>query len=150
MNNRDNISPKLAGLKKELPFKVPQKYFDDFPARMQHRLEQEKQASSKTKTRVIDFIKPALSLAAGFAAIFILVYWPVKTLNNQQSASNTTTRIEQVVSDDFINLFEMFDEETFYALLEKEPNGDYLETETLVAYLADNYSEYDIFMETKN
>jgi hypothetical protein len=150
MNNRDNISPKLAGLKKELPFKVPQKYFDDFPARMQHRLEQEKQASSKTKTRVIDFIKPALSLAAGFAAIFILVYWPVKTLNNRQSASNTTTRIEQVVSDDFINLFEMFDEETFYALLEKEPNGDYLETETLVAYLADNYSEYDIFMETKN
>jgi hypothetical protein len=150
MNNRDNISPKLAGLKKELPFKVPQKYFDDFPARMQHRLEQEKQASSKTKTRVIDFIKPTLSLAAGFAAIFILVYWPVKTLNNQQSASNTTTRIEQVVSDDFINLFEMFDEETFYALLEKEPNGDYLETETLVAYLADNYSEYDIFMETKN
>jgi hypothetical protein len=150
MNNRDNISPKLAGLKKELPFKVPQKYFDDFPARMQHRLEQEKQASSKTKPRVIDFIKPALSLAAGFAAIFILVYWPVKTLNNRQSASNNTNRIEQVVSDDFINLFEMFDEETFYVLLEKEPNGDYLETETLIAYLADNYSEYDIFMETKN
>lgn len=150
MNNRDNISPKLDGLKKELPFKVPQKYFDDFPARMQHRLEQEKQATSKTKTRVIDFIKPALSLAAGFAAIFILVYWPVKTLNNRQSASNTTTRIEQVVSDEFINLFEMFDEETFYVLLEKEQNGDYLETETLVAYLAENYSEYDIFMETKN
>lgn len=150
MNNRDNISPKLAGLKKELPFKVPQKYFDDFPARMQHRLEQEKQASSKTKTRVIDFIKPALSLAASFAAIFILVYWPVKTINNKQNASNNTDRIEQVVSDDFINLFEMFDEETFYALLEKEPNGDYLETETLVAYLADNYSEYDIFIETKN
>lgn len=150
MNNRDNISPKLAGLKKDIPFRVPQKYFDDFPARMKHRLEQEKQVSSKTKPRVIDFIKPALSLAAGFAAIFILVYWPVKTINNKQNASNNTDRIEQVVSDDFINLFEMFDEETFYVLLEKEPNGDYLETETLVAYLADNYSEYDIFIETKN
>lgn len=148
MNNRDNISPKLANLKKDLPFKVPQKYFDDFPARMQYRLEQEKQAQSKSKTRIIDFIKPALSLAAGFAAIFILVYWPIKTINNKQSVSNTTNFIEHVVSDDYTNLFEMFDEETFYALLEKEPNGQYLETETLVAYLTKNFSEYDILMET--
>lgn len=149
MKNQDNISPKLTDLKKDLPFKVPKKYFDDFPVRMQHRLEQEKQDSTKIKTRLIDFIKPALSLAAGFAAIFILVYWPVKTINNRQSASNTIG-VEQIVSDDFINLSEMLDEETFYVLLEKEPNGDYLEMEALVTYLADNYSEYDIFMETKN
>ena len=149
MNNRDNISPKLEGLKKDIPFKVPHKYFDDFPARIQQRLEQEKQASSNTKSRIINLLKPALSLAAGFAAIFILVYWPVKTINNRQNASNTIG-VEQVASDEFINLFEMFDEETFYTLLEKEPNGDYLEMETLVTYLADNFSEYDIFMETKN
>jgi hypothetical protein len=149
MKNQDNIPPKLTGLRKDLPFKVPNKYFDDFPARIQQTLEQEKQASSNTKSRIINLLKPALSLAAGFAAIFILVYWPVKTINNRQNASNTIG-VEQVASDEFINLFEMFDEETFYALLEKEPNGDYLEMETLVTYLADNFSEYDIFMETKN
>ena len=149
MKNQDNIPPKLTGLRKDIPFKVPNKYFDDFPARIQQSLEQEKQASSNTKSRIINLLKPALSLAAGFAAIFILVYWPVKTINNRQNASNTIG-VEQVASDEFINLFEMFDEETFYTLLEKEPNGDYLEMETLVTYLADNFSEYDIFMETKN
>ncbi len=147
MNNRDNISPKLESLKKDYPFKVPQNYFDDFPARMQQRIEQEKQSISKPKTRIIDFIKPALGLAAGFAAIFMLVYWPVKTLNNRQIEA-TNIQVEQVLTDDYINLFEQFDEETFITLLEKQPNGDYTETESLVAYLASNYSDFDIFMET--
>ena len=147
MNNRDNISPKLESLKKDYPFKVPQNYFDDFPARMQQRIEQEKQSISKLKTRIIDFIKPALGLAAGFAAIFMLVYWPVKTLNNRQMEA-TNIQVEQVLTDDYINLFEQFDEETFITLLEKQPNGDYTETESLVAYLASNYSDFDIFMET--
>jgi hypothetical protein len=149
MNNKDHISPKLEGLKKELPFRVPAHYFDDFPARMQHRLEMEKQSETKPKTRVIDLIKPALSLAAGFAAVFILVYLPVKTLNNRQTAENNS-RSEQVTSIDFINLFENIDEQTFYALLRNEPEGDALGAESLIAYLTDSFSDYDVFMETQN
>jgi hypothetical protein len=149
MNNKDHISTKLEGLKKELPFRVPAHYFDDFPARMQHRLEMEKQSETKPKTRVIDLIKPALSLAAGFAAVFILVYLPVKTINNRQTAENNTSRSEQVTSIDFINLFESIDEQTFYALLENEPVGDALGAESLIAYLTDSFSDYDVFMETQ-
>ncbi len=147
MNKRDYISPKLEALKKDYPFRAPQHYFDDFPAKIQQRIQKEKQPSSKSSTRVIDFIKPALGLAAGFAAIFILVYWPVKTLNNRQPEL-TNLQIEQIISDDYINLLEQFDEETFITLLEKQPNGDYTETESLVAYLATNYNEYDIYMES--
>ncbi len=149
MNNDGHISPKLAGLKKELPFRVPAHYFDDFPARMQHRLEMEKQSGTKPKTRVIDLIKPALSLAAGFAAVFVLVYWPVKTYNNRQIAENNASQFEQVISYDFENLFENIDEHTFFALLENEPGGDTFEAESLIAYLADSFSDYDVFMETQ-
>ena len=149
MNNKDHISPKLEGLKKELPFRVPAHYFDDFPARMQHRLEMEKQSETKPKTRVIDLIKPALSLAAGFAAVFVLVYLPVKTIHNRQTAENNTSPFEQVISYDFTNLFENIDEQTFYALLENEPDADALGAESLIAYLADSFSDYDVFMETQ-
>jgi hypothetical protein len=149
MNNQDNISPKLKNLSKELPFKVPRGYFDDFPARMQHRLELEKQAETKPKTRIIELFKPVLSLAAGFAAIFILVYWPIKTLNNRQTAEKIEFGVQQIISVDFFNIFENIDEHTFYALLENDSDDDVFETESLVAFLSANYSDYDVFIESQ-
>jgi hypothetical protein len=149
MNNQDHISPKLSGLKKEPPFKVPAGYFDDFPARMQQRLNQEKQQLSKSKPRVIDFLKPALGLAAGFAAVFLLVYWPVKTLTDRQTAQIHEQRTEEVYFNDFTSLLESLDDETFFSLLEKDPEDDIIETESLVAYLASNFSDYDVFIETQ-
>lgn len=150
MNNHDNISPKLASLKRDLPFRTPRGYFDDFPARMQHRLEIEKQSATKSKTRIIDLIKPALGLAAGFAAVFFLVYWPVKVLNQNQISENPRSVTELFLPDELINLFERMDEQTFYALLEDEPEVYTMETETLAAYLAASYSDYDVFIETQN
>lgn len=149
MDNQDYKSSKLDGLKKDLPFRVPKGYFDDFPARMQQRIELEKQPA-KSSTKVIELLKPMIGLAAAFAALILLVYFPVKTYTNRQIAKESSNRIENIVSDDFINLTENFDDVTFYTLLENENGNDVIETETLVSYLSMNLSEYDIIMETQN
>ena len=149
MNNQDNISPRLAGLKKEPPFKVPAGYFDDFPARMQQRLNLEKQKMAPPKTRMLDLLRPVIGLAAGFAAVFLMVYWPVKTLTNRQTAEISLQKTEQVSTTDFTSLFEALDDETFFSLLENEGEDELMETESLVAYLASHYSDYDVFMETQ-
>jgi hypothetical protein len=149
MNNQDQLSPRLAGLKKENPFKDTAGYFDDFPARMQHRIELEKRSATVRKTRVIDILKPVLGLAASFAALFLLVYWPVKSLNERITVKNITVPTEHYLPDDLINFFEKIDEQTFYVLLEEEAEAFSPETESLVAYLAANFSDYDVFLETQ-
>jgi hypothetical protein len=150
MKNQDQISAKLAGLKKENPFRAPSGYFDDFPARMQHRLELEKAGEEKQKIRFITMVKPILGLAAAFAAVFIMVYWPVSTINNRQTAKMESAPAEHSVANDLISLFEHIDEHTFYALLEKETDSYLPENDQLVAYLADNFSDYDVFLETQS
>lgn len=150
MNNQDLISPRLASLKKENPYRVPSGYFDDFPARMKHRIEMEEAGESRKKSRFIDLVKPILGLAAAFAAIFMIVYWPVNTLNNRQTVKIETQPSVQSIAVEMISLFEHIDEQTFYALLEKEAESYVPENDLLVAYLAANYSDYDVFLETQH
>lgn len=147
--NKDQLPPRLAGLKREIPFRTPAGYFDDFPARMQYRLAMEKNQKSAGKTRVIDILKPLLGLAAGFAAVFLLVYWPVKNLNERQTARTQSLPAESIVPGELISIMEKIDEQTFYVLLEEEPEVFLPETEHLVAYLAASYSDYDVFLETQ-
>lgn len=147
--NEDQLPPRLAGLKKDNPFRTPAGYFDDFPARLQHRMELEKSRASAGKTRVIDILKPVLGLAASFAAVFMLVYWPVKNLNERQSAKIQTVPSGVLLPDELISIMEKIDEQTFYVLLEEEPEVFSPDTEHLVAYLAASYSDYDVFLETQ-
>ena len=142
----NNISPKLAKLKKENPFGTPDKYFDDFLPQLQMKLEAEKQLVPPQQNRFIRFLKPAFSLAASFALIFMLVYWPLNNFMSNQSAEN---HIEQDMDDmEYLNMVEGIDENSFYALLE-EPNTSTEFTDAdLESYLVANVSEYEIFNET--
>ncbi len=148
MNNQNNIQGPLSKLKRENPFKVPEGYFDEFPARMQQRIQQESQLAVKPRGRIIQMIKPALALAAGFAAIIVMVYFPLTYLNNRSIADSGDS--EKIVFDDFFALVDQFDDDTFYTLLEHGINGDAYGAEELADYLVANYSDYDFILETKN
>ena len=155
MNKLKKIAPELSKLKKEQPFGVPDKYFDDFSARLHHRLEAEKQTLPQPKNTFIRYLKPALGLAASFALIFMLVYWPVKTFLPNYLAK-TNTFIESTNEEDaFLTFIEKLDENSFFALLqesksnEKTVNGDFNDEE-LMSYLSSNVSDYEIYLQTEN
>ncbi len=145
MDEFKNQFTELSKIKNEVPFRVPKNYFDDFSARLNTRLEAEKMAVPKPQNRVIQFLKPALGLAASFALIFMLVYWPLKNFNPNQEANNA---LEQDYTDvEYINMVEDIDESLFFALLE-EPSKEVLSDEDITSYLQTNSSEYEIYTET--
>lgn len=138
----EKIPKKLERITKELPFRVPMNYFDDFPARMQARIEIEGQPR---KTKILNIIKPVLSLAAAFAAAFLLIYLPVKNINKFHEQASA--EITQESNTAFFDIIERMDANTFFAILENENNDDPIDDDILIEYLAVNYNDYDIYLE---
>lgn len=149
MHTQENSPRKLSELRKENPFRVPGNYFEDFQARMQLRIEQDIQQEVRKPVRVIELIKPALSLAASFAAVFMIVYLPIRSIQNRQVAIEATASEVIADTEDYTFLLESMDENTFFALYSNGDTEVIPADESITEYLAANYSDYDIFMETQ-
>ncbi len=147
MEELKNIAPELSKLKKENAFGTPNHYFDDFPARMQMKLEAEKNVVTKEEFKIINLLKPALGLAASFAIIFMLVYIPVKTFMPKEQIIQVTASDDY--SDQFHTILEELDENSFFALLESDEDEESFSEDELVAYVSSNFSAYEIFEYTE-
>ncbi|MDX8339146.1 hypothetical protein SLH46_08150 [Draconibacterium sp. IB214405] len=143
MEELKNIAPELSKLKKENAFGTPRGYFDDFPARMQMKLEAEKNVADKQEFKIINLLKPALGLAASFAIIFMLVYIPIKTFIPQEQIIQTT--VSNDYNDQFHTILEELDENSFFSLLESNDTEENFSDDDLVAYVSSNFSAYEIF-----
>jgi hypothetical protein len=149
MKELEKIAPELSKIKKENPFRVPENYFDDFSARLQLKLEAEENAVPVKKNNIIRYLKPALGLAAGFALVFSMAYWPLKTLTPDRTAENNVQEIN--VNDMlFASAVEGIDENSFYELLEKPAGTGQLSNEDLASYVHTNVSEYEIYTQSAN
>jgi hypothetical protein len=148
MNELEKNAPKLSKLKKETPFGTPDKYFDDFSARLHMRLEAEKKVIPNQQNPIIRFLKPALGLAASFALIFLLVYWPLKTFIPNQIEDQAN--VPDINEMEYESLIEGIDENSFYALLDEPSGSDDFTDDDLISYLSTNISEYDIYYGTDN
>ena len=147
MEDLEKIAPELSKIKKENPFRVPDNYFESFSTRLQTKLDAEMNAAPKKQTRIIQFLKPAIGLAAGFALIIMLAYWPLNnfTQNQQANNGNTDTDILDMI---YASLVEEIDENSFYALLD-DPNGTvHFSDDDLAHFVNTNSSEYEIYSET--
>jgi hypothetical protein len=146
MDFSDEIQDKLKGEGKELPFRVPRHYFDDFPARLQSRIEQESRTPITKRLNLMDYLKPVMGLAAAFAAVFVLVYYPARLITR-----TSLTAKSSVVNEDerIINLVEPVDDQTFFALLENVSADEKMDGTEIESYIASNYSDYDIYLETQ-
>jgi hypothetical protein len=148
MDELKNIAPKLSKLKKEQPFRAPDNYFDDFSARLQMKLEAEKKVVPEQKSGIIRFLKPALGLAASFALIFMLVYWPLKTFMQTDVAALEDTT--EYPDSEFLNIVEDLDESSFFALLEESNGTEDFSDDDLVVYVSANFTDYEIFENIEN
>jgi hypothetical protein len=149
MDELKKIAPELSKIKKENPFRVPENYFEDFSARLQERLELEKAGVQKNQSRIIRFLKPAIGLAAGFALIFMLSYWPLKMFTPNELANNSNSENSETEML-YASWVEGIDENSFYAMLDN-PNGsvDFTDDD-LADFVNTNSTEYDIYSETDN
>jgi hypothetical protein len=143
----EDIPDGLQGVGKELPFRVPGHYFDDFPARLQSRLETERHPVMNRRITFIQYVKPVLGLAAAFAAVFLLVYWPARLVTRQDALAQNNPSSD---ADKIINLVEQVDDHTFFNLLENETPEEKIEGQELETFIAANFSDYDIYVETQN
>jgi len=111
------------------------------------KLDAEKVGVSDNKNRFIQYLKPAIGLAAGFALIFSLAYWPLKTFTPNQQANNTGIQANESEMH-FASLVEGMDENSFYALLDEPEVAVQLNDDDLANYVKTNSSEYEIYSET--
>ncbi len=149
MDNLRENTPELSNIKKENPFRTPSHYFDDFSARLQMKLETETTVIPAPKNRIIQLLKPAISLAASFALIFLLVYWPLKTFLPDKVADNNNVEIESYDNENqYLTLLEGIDEDSFYALLDEPSTTVDFSDDELMNYINTNISEYEIYLGT--
>ena len=144
--NPEEISDHHEGMGRELPFRVPDHYFEDFQARLTARMEAERAGSPGKRVSLFSYVKPALGLAAAFAAVFLLVYLPVRFMTSRDQLASSGISGEE---EKIINLVEYVDDHTFFSLLNNDDSDQGLEGNDLEVYIASNYSDYDIFLETQ-
>jgi hypothetical protein len=115
MENKENIKLKFNEMKKENNFKVPDGYFDEFPLRMQERIDQEKKRSWNFS---FSLQRSKVTLAYAFASLILVItsIWFLNNINetqnpylfsNEEIAQIIDTEImaydEAMIIDAFIN-----------------------------------------------
>lgn len=121
-------------ISKKPPFEVPENYFEEFESRLQYRLNEDKQAN---KPRVIQLIKPAIGLAAGFLLIFMFVYYPLNIFFPSLSSSTEEQEIDFTL--------ESLNEDYFYDMLSEDFHADSLKQEEIIDYLAVEMNDYELY-----
>lgn len=157
MDELKNIAPELSKIKKELPFKVPDNYFNDFPERLNRIIDKndyhkEVLHSKKFAER---FLKSTLKIAASLAVIAFLAYWPAKTIFPDYLANILPGKLNTTLTDEerILVMIEKIDENSFMSLvdestIEKEKSSESaINDEELINYLCSNFSEYELFLQ---
>jgi len=157
MDELKNIAPELSKIKKELPFKVPDNYFKDFPERLNLIIDQndyEKEVL-QNKTFAERFLQPAIRIAASIAVIALLAYWPVKTIFPDYLANILPEKLNTTLTEEerILVMIEKIDENSFISLVdestieEEKSSESAINDEELISYLCSNFSEYELFLQ---
>lgn len=145
MDDLDKIAPNLSKIKKDNPFKVPNNYFDDFYARLEPQLHSE--GTSNNSHPIIRYLKPIIGLAASFAIIFMVIYWPLSNFNKELTAQNGDNQIQNTIDEQYSILVEDLDENSLFAFFNTNSDEENLSDEELISYLSASVSDYDLFIE---
>lgn len=155
MDELKNSTPEISKIKKEPPFKVPENYFGDFSARLHSRLESENNLDPQEKKGIVRYLKPVLGMAASFALIFMLVYWPLKSFLPGYMAETTTVIEQENEMDTYMPSIERIDENSFFSLIVETISGteeaeEGFNDEELLNYISANVSDYELYIHTEN
>ncbi len=133
MDNLINIPPKLSEVSKDMPFKVPEDYFENFSVRLSDRIHEKK--SPEFFGRVIPVLKPYFAIATITIIILvatrIFIFQPDKTEMKSLKGYEITANIED-------NIYYYSEEaiiEAVYSSVESSAPGEDLTNEEIIEYL---------------
>lgn len=136
MNNGHEIKNLPDGLKKDLPFSVPEGYFQNFSTRLRNKLETERKPGFFGKTYMI--LRPQLAIAATFAALIISGYAIIRFGLNKDRYTEPSQEYAEIIDYYIYD----FDDETIMAVFTEENNLNYLnnnlEEEEIINYLTED------------
>jgi hypothetical protein len=119
MKEDDKIPDRLREAGKQLPFSVPDNYFETFQQRLRDRIQQEKQVPGFA--RVIQLVRPRLSYAALIAGLLMISFFAARQIlqsNRQLSLDNY--ELAEIVDYYLID----YDEELLYETLSELPEEE--------------------------
>jgi len=82
----------FSGLKNKNPFRVPDNYFDNLPEKIQVSIHKHKKAAGMPATRIINYLKPHLALAAAILGFALIGYTGFRYFINRNSDSQIRNR----------------------------------------------------------
>lgn len=152
MHEEEKIESEFLKRPKSNPFKTPEHYFDTLEDRIMANIEYQDKNQTKSP-RLIQFLKPVIGLAASFALVFLLVYYPINTFllkDNAQTASTDTT--ESDWSDVYSVTLSTMSENTLVNAIFSDETTPETETnpEELLAYLTSGMNDLEIYSAIQN
>ncbi|KPK86413.1 MAG: hypothetical protein AMS27_05080 [Bacteroides sp. SM23_62_1] len=143
MDDEQHIKSRLDSMNKELPFSVPENYFDNFASRLQERMQTGKKPGLFRKT--YELVRPQLALAAAIAAFLAIGYTTVRLIMNDEETTDNVVEIADVIN----YYFDDFDDDMLISTLAEENGIDWLNTsmegDDILDYLSEennlDYSE---------
>ncbi len=140
MNNQENIPDKILRSGKDLPFQVPDSYFDEFPGKMQDRLNIRSRSESKKRS-----LRPILAAAAMIIVIITLGYTGLKIFLNNEVPT-------MLSEDDMAETIEYFAMEldnsmlaSVFVEMELDMKTESIESEAdgIIQYLSEDEIDFD-------
>lgn len=133
----------LNELNKELPFQVPDNYFDELPEKIQARCKQSDKDLETRGTSLINILKPAFSLAAMFIGVALIAFLAVNLIN--QPEKHKTPLSEDIAKANYEKHYSSEDE-IIEAIKEQQQentqNGDIQKEDEYIDYLLEDDIDY--------
>ena len=110
----------LNKISKELPFRVPDNYFEELPEKIQVRCKEAEQTEQNGNS-LIKILKPAFSLAAMFIGVALLAFFAVNIISDSGQKQNSLS--EDIAK---VNYEEQYssEEEMIKAIQEQQENDE--------------------------
>ena len=167
MNQQENNNNIIGKSGKKLPFTLPEGYFNQFPERLQRRMQKEKQLpftvpegyfnefSGRLKNRMqkeestswigrtYQLIRPQLAMAAIIIGFIAISYTGIRIILNDRLAEPTITEIADVLDT---YLYEMDDDLLISTIVEEEIEVDWInggyKSDEIMYYLMEEELDY--------
>lgn len=152
MYEEKNMEPDFLKRPKANPFRTPDYYFESLEDRVMGNIEYQKKKESSS-TRIIRLLKPALGLAASFALVYVLVYYPINTFLLKDTAK---TAVTDTITADWLNEYSInltsVDENLIVNAIFAEDTTNLAETnpDEFLAYLSTGLNDVEIYSEIQN
>jgi len=152
MYEEEKIEPDFLKRPKTNPFRTPDYYFESMEDRILAEIKQSENPKTKS-AKIIQLLKPALGLAASFALVALLVYYPINFL--MLKTASKTEIVQSSATDLFdsysLNIGSIDDNTLADVLFSEELSNDSLTSpDELLAYLSSGMNEVEIYSEIQN